>query len=29
MGINDNGVLQLKKADGTIAKVYSADVEWD
>lgn len=29
LGINDDGVLRLKKTDGTIAKVYSADVEWD
>lgn len=27
-GISDEGVLLLKKSDGSIAKIYSADVEW-
>lgn len=27
IGITDSGVLEIKKADGTIASVYSADIE--
>ncbi|MCO7125776.1 biotin--[acetyl-CoA-carboxylase] ligase [Sporolactobacillus shoreicorticis] len=28
-GINNEGVLLLQKSDGTLAQVYSADIEWD
>ncbi|MCQ2009166.1 biotin--[acetyl-CoA-carboxylase] ligase [Sporolactobacillus sp. STSJ-5] len=28
-GINNEGVLLLRKKDGTLAKVYSADIEWE
>ncbi|MCO7176170.1 biotin--[acetyl-CoA-carboxylase] ligase [Sporolactobacillus kofuensis] len=28
-GINDDGVLLLEKGDGSITRVYSADIEWE